>query len=74
MPENKDLTNESFLLVRFEKPHSTSLIDFKNNNVDEFQMLQIAQLLELTAKKIMMDGLSTPVQEVAPPKILTPNG
>ena len=34
MPENKDLSQESFLLVRFEKPHSTSLIDFKNNNVD----------------------------------------
>jgi hypothetical protein len=70
---NKDVSQESFILIRFEHPNSTKIMDFKQNNIDEFQMIGASQMLELIAKKIMMDGMSAPGPEVEPPKLYKPN-
>ena len=74
MAETKSLEKESFLLIRFESANSTKIIDFKQNNIDEIQMIAVANMLELMAKKVMMDSMASLAPEVAPPKILTPNG
>ena len=71
---NKTLEEQSFILIRFATPGSTKIIDFKQNNIDELQMIGAAQMLELIAKKIMMDSMSsTPPDIVEPPKLYRPN-
>jgi hypothetical protein len=69
----KDISKESFILIRFENSHLTTIIDFKTNNVDEFQLLGAANMLELISKKLMMDSMSSVTPAVAePPKLYKP--
>ena len=74
MADPKELPSESFILIRFAAPNSTKIIDFRNNNVDEIQILGASQMLELIAKKIMMDSMTTIGPDIAePPKLYKPN-
>lgn len=72
MADPKDISKESFILIRFEAPNSTKIIDFKQNNIDEFQMVGAAQMLELVARKIMVDGMNGAESTVEPPKLFKP--
>ena len=71
---NKSLDSESFILIRFATPGSTKIIDFKQNNIDELQMIGASQMLELIAKKIMMEAMSSVGPDIVePPKLYRPN-
>lgn len=75
MTDVKDVSQESFILIRFDKIHSTIIIDTKMNNVDEIQMIGAAQMLELVAKNSMMLGINNAKVEpgiVEPQKLYKP--
>jgi hypothetical protein len=71
---NKDVSQESFILIRFAGINSTQIIDTKLNNIDEIQMVGAAQMLELVARNAMITGLNkVKTDTIDPPKLYKPN-